>query len=594
MRNRGPRPSVFTPNVVLLLLGCLAVFLILSWEFVYREVFHRLHGVRPVVGALAKRDVFSPVELKAILPSTGKAIHILRGERIANRGDRVSADQVAILQIVREKSETVNLSNLWGNLLLTLLMALILIVSMHVRSDTIDDRTNYPLLVAVITGILAAAKTASIHAPDLDLMYLLNPMPVALVLIAIFVSSEQAIVADLVLSILCGVLYNNPRSPIEQLPQFQLASYTLIGGLVGIFSCSSKQSERSDILRVGVAIGLTNVVTIMAFNLIAQEGTHPASFAGVYENCWYGFCNGIGCSMMVLGLVPFLEDLFHVTTSTRLLELINPNQPLLQRLITEAPGTFHHSQNVAHLAEKAAEEVDADSILAKAAAYYHDLGKIKRPWYFIENQMGGVNYHDSLTPQLSKLIIHSHTKDGAEIAESFGLPKAITDIMIQHHGTDLVAFFYHQALKEESAPGTVDELSFRYPGPKAQTREAAIIMMADACEAASRTIRKPTPQSIENLVSKIINDKFVDGQFDECDLTKRDCEILASSFTRTLVAMFHARIQYPADLAERARATGEHRTINGLSGNGKTAILAAPDPTPGGGVAVHDAPDLSE
>ncbi|MBI4862065.1 MAG: HDIG domain-containing protein [Candidatus Riflebacteria bacterium] len=579
MRNRNdpilgtpkgrPAPAlVLTSTTALLALGVLAVFLVLSWEFLYREIFDRDPGPGPVAGTLARRDLYSPMELKVLLPSRGKETTVLRGERIASRGDKITPDQEAIIRVMRGSTFAVNLSRLWGNMVLTLACAMILMVYVLHLQDNLAARRNHPLLVAVIAGILAVTRLAAYSVTDLELMYLLNPVPIALILIAIFISAEQAVIVNVVLSILAGVLYHHPYAPLGSLAQFQLTAYALLGGLTGIFSCSTKQSQRSDILRAGLAVGLSNAVTILAFNLIFQESYEPPTFLAVFENTWYGLLNGIGCSMVVLGLIPYLEDLFLVTTSTRLLELINPNHPMLQKLISEAPGTYHHSQNVAHLAEKAAEEIGADPYLAKAASYYHDLGKVKRPNYFIENQMGGLNFHDSLTPQLSKLVIHAHTRDGAELGQKHGLPKAITDIMLQHHGTDLVAFFYHRALEGDSDGSVVDEQQYRYPGPKPQTKEAAIIMLADACEAAGRTLRKFSPQAIEGFVSKIINDKFADGQFDECDLTKRDCEILSDCFTRTLVAMHHARIEYPADLAEEAKAAGEGR--NGTPTNGRS------------------------
>ncbi|MBI3890037.1 MAG: HDIG domain-containing protein, partial [Candidatus Wallbacteria bacterium] len=249
---------------------------------------------------------------------------------------------------------------------------------------------------------------------------------------------------------------------------------------------------------------------------------------------------------VVLGMMPLLENSFNVITTTKLQELLNPNHPLLAKLIREAPGTYHHSVNVAALAEAAAEEVGADPVLAKVAAYYHDLGKTKRPYFFIENQIGGVNYHDNLSPHLSRLIIHSHTKDGVEIAKKFSIPKCITDVMLEHHGTDLVAYFFHRARQDgDPASGDVEEQTFRYSGPKPQTREAAIVMMCDGVEAASRTLKKPTPANVEALVTKILNDHFADGQFNECDITKRDLELIQARISKTLTSMFHNRISYP-------------------------------------------------
>jgi putative nucleotidyltransferase with HDIG domain len=578
-----PVLRALTSNVGLIVVGGLAVWLILSWEFLANELFRDELRMQSIVNTVAPRSLYAPRDFQVKLPS-GQEVKVLARELIVMRGERISADQAAKIEAMVAGGLSVNLAHLWGNLVLTLLLTTVLLVHTFHMEDR-DERPNTPLLVSVMVGVLGMAKLALGNITDIDLMFLINPVPVAVILTTIFISTEQAIVAAIVLSILIGVLGYHPSAPASAVAQFQLAAYALMGGIVGVFSCSRKQSGRSDILRAGMAMGITNAVVILGFNLIFQLSYQPASFLAVFERTWYGLFNGVGCAMLVLGMLPFLEDTFHVTTSTRLLELINPRNPLLQKIITEAPGTFHHSQNVGHLAEKAAEEIGADPNLAKCAAYYHDLGKTKRPYYFIENQMGGVNYHDNLSPQMSKLIIHSHTKDGVEMARKYGLPKVITDAMVEHHGNDLVAFFYHRARQAETEDDEVQEQSFRYPGPKPQSKETAIIMLADAVEAAGRTLRKPTPQSIENLVSKIINDKFVDGQFDECELTKKDCEAIAGSFSRTLMAMYHSRIQYPTDLAAQAKGPLAPAIGNGDPSRTTPAhgSPVAPAEAPGGG-----------
>lgn len=572
-----PVLRALTSTLGLLVIGGIAVWLILSWEFLANEMFRSELRMESIVNTVAPRSLYAPRDFLAKLPS-GQEVKVLQRELLVMRGERISAEQAAKIQAMVTGGLSVNLAHLWGNLVLTLLMTTVLLVhTFHMESR--DERTNTPLLVAVMVGVLGMAKMALGNITDMDLMFLINPAPVAVILVTIFISTDMAVIVTIVLAVLTGVMGYHPSAPGGPLTQFQVATYTLIGGIVGVFSCSRKQSGRSDILRAGTAVGLTEAIVVLMFNLTFQLSWQPTSFWAVFDRVWYGFLNGVGCSMLVLGLLPFLEDTFHVTTSTRLLELVNPRNPLLQKIMTEAPGTFHHSQNVAHLAEKAAEEIGADPNLAKAAAYYHDLGKTKRPYYFIENQMGGVNYHDHLSPQMSKLIIHAHTKDGVEMARKYGLPKAITDIMVEHHGNDIVAFFYHRARQAETDMDEVQEQSFRYPGPKPQSKEAAIIMLADAVEAAGRTLRKPTPQSIENLVSKIINDKFVDGQFDECDLTKKDCEAVASCFSRTLMAMYHSRIQYPEDMAREAKK--EEAKV--LSQSGSTPRAGAPATSPANG-----------
>lgn len=229
----------------------------------------------------------------------------------------------------------------------------------------------------------------------------------------------------------------------------------------------------------------------------------------------------------------------------RLLELSNPNHPLLRKLLIETPGTYHHSVIVGNLAEAAAEAVGANGLLCRVGAYYHDVGKTKRPQFFIENQMAE-NPHDKISPNLSKSIIISHAKDGYEMLREYNIPTPICDIAAQHHGTTLLKYFYHQA-REQSDGAQVLEADYRYPGPKAQFKEAAIVGIADCVEAAVRSLARPSPERVENMVRKIIQDRLEDGQFDECDLTFKELDLIARSICETLQGIFHSRIEYPED-----------------------------------------------
>jgi putative nucleotidyltransferase with HDIG domain len=247
-----------------------------------------------------------------------------------------------------------------------------------------------------------------------------------------------------------------------------------------------------------------------------------------------------------------LEKPFGITTHISLLELADTNKPVLKRLVMEAPGTYTHSMAVGHLAETAAEAVGADSLFARVAAYYHDVGKIRRPHFFVENQQVE-NVHDRMNPTLSALVIQNHIKDGIEVAKEFKLPPMLLEVIEQHHGTSLVGFFYTQATCETESPSPVLEQQFRYSGPKPQTREAGIVMLADAVEAASRSLVKPTPAKIEALINKVISEKLSDGQLDECELTFADINKIAGAFVRTLLGTLHARIEYPEIVPPDAR-----------------------------------------
>jgi hypothetical protein len=264
-----------------------------------------------------------------------------------------------------------------------------------------------------------------------------------------------------------------------------------------------------------------------------------------------GSVNGILSSILTNGAVPYLESAFGITSSVRLLELSNPGNPLLRRLQIEAPGTYHHSLLVGNLAEAAADAVGGDSLLVRVAAYYHDIGKMKRPYFFIENQMGD-NPHDKIAPTLSTLILTSHVKDGVELAREHKLPQGIVEIIEQHHGDSLCSFFYHKAV-EGNKNENITEDDFRYEGPKPQTKEAAIVMLADAVEAAVRSLQNRTPGRVEGLVRKIIKDKLMDGQLDESDLTLKDLDNIAGAFIRVLSGIFHNRIEYPDVTREMER-----------------------------------------
>lgn len=260
----------------------------------------------------------------------------------------------------------------------------------------------------------------------------------------------------------------------------------------------------------------------------------------------FGLGSGLGSAVLTIGFLPLFEYVFGILSPLRLLDLSNPNRPLLRKLLIEAPGTYHHSIIVGNLSEAAAEAIGADGLLARVGAYYHDLGKTKRPQFFIENQIHRENPHDKISPNLSKTIILSHPRDGVELLKKHKIPEPIQDIAAQHHGTTLLKYFYHKAIKESDGT-TILEEDYRYPGPKAQTKEAAIVGICDCVEAAVRSLQRPTPSRIENMVKKIIQERLEDGQFNECDLTLKELELIRKSICETLQGIFHSRIEYPDD-----------------------------------------------
>lgn len=312
----------------------------------------------------------------------------------------------------------------------------------------------------------------------------------------------------------------------------------IIGNISGTLFISNVH-ERNNILLSGFYTGIINAVFVLASNFINNN----LNATVILVQCFAAVGGGLLSGMLSVGILPIYEQLFDIITPIKLLELTNPNHPLLKRLLFEAPGTYHHSILVGNLSEAAADEIGANSLLARAGAYYHDIGKIKRPYFFKENQITNDNPHDKITPKLSALIITSHVKDGLELAEKYKLPQSIKSLIEQHHGTTLVKYFYALAFNNSSEE--IAETSFRYEGPKPKTKEASIIMLADSVEAAVRSINNPTITEIETMVDKVIKDKISDGQLDESDLTLKDIEVIKNSFIKVLLGIFHNRIEYP-------------------------------------------------
>ena len=322
---------------------------------------------------------------------------------------------------------------------------------------------------------------------------------------------------------------------------FPFALFALVGSLAGIFAVG-KLRARTVLLAMGGFVAAANLISITAIQFLNAE---PIGWSFALDALG-GLAGGLLVSATVGLLLPVFEHFFHVTTDIRLLELSNQNLPLLRTLAMEAPGTYQHSLMVGQLAEAAAEAVSADALLARVSGYYHDIGKTRMPVYFIENQSKGFNRHDRLEPSMSALIIAAHVKEGVEMARKARLPEPIVAAIGEHHGTKLIQYFYQKALTRSEPGGSpVHETEYRHPGPKPRSRITGILMIADAVEAASRTIVEPTPQKIRAMIHTIVDDCLRDGQFDECDLTMRDLTLIVDALDHTVTTIFHHRIDYP-------------------------------------------------
>nr|WP_239094143.1 HD family phosphohydrolase [Bacillus sp. B15-48] len=361
------------------------------------------------------------------------------------------------------------------------------------------------------------------------------PAAMGPMLIKILINERLAIFQTIILGICGSIIFNQG---ITGTLNVTVAFYIIVSGLSGILYLRH-QNQRSKILQAGLFISMVNLFVIISLALLRNT-----QYSGIEYgiNLLVAILSGIGSAVLTIGLLPFFEAGFGVLSTMKLIELSNPNHPLLRKILTEAPGTYHHSVMVANLAESACEAIGANGLLARVGCYYHDIGKTKRPQFFIENQMNIENPHDKLSPMTSKNIIIAHATDGAELLRKNRIPKEIIDITEQHHGTTLLKYFYHKAKQHDD---DVKEADFRYPGPKAQTKESAVIGIADSVEAAVRSLANPTHEQIETLVKNIITDRLQDGQLDECDITLKELHTVGESFGETLKGIFHSRIEYP-------------------------------------------------
>jgi putative nucleotidyltransferase with HDIG domain len=472
---------------------------------------------------LIKRDA-----AQAVTP-----VMVLQGEIVVRKGDVITREKLQILRDLGLQKRTANYGRMFGvSLVVSILLALIGVFLWQYEREIIEDEGLLALLGLIVIIVAFIIKVLSL-IPWQGTGYLM-PIAFGAMLITLLLDSRLAILVTVALAVIVGLVTGG---------ELKYVAVALVGGVVSILSLG-KVTQRSDMTRVGFIVGGANFVTMMAFALINDD-------MFLAKNSYLGLLNGIISAIFTIGFLPYLENLFGITSSIKLLELSNPNQPLLRRLLLEAPGTYHHSIIVGNLAEAAAEAVNADGLLARVGAAYHDVGKVRRPYFFVENQLGGDNPHDRISPSLSTLIITSHVKEGVELAKQYKLPAMLTDFIKQHHGSDLVKFFYHKAL-EADKDGSIDETDYRYPGPKPQTKETAIVMLADSVEAAVRALPRPTPGKIEGLVRKIIKSRLNDGQLDECDLTLRDLDKVADAFVQVLSGIYHNRIEYP-DLPQENR-----------------------------------------
>ncbi|MBU2063605.1 MAG: HDIG domain-containing protein [Candidatus Omnitrophica bacterium] len=509
--------------VILAVFFCLllAVILLLGREYLW--VPEKIQE-----GSISRNNIYAPFDFnfKGI---NGDRIEVKKNELIIQRGERINKTQeLALLGLQKLQRQPKKLYYLLGIILLLIIFAVFSVVYINIYGPKVILKTKNVLLLCILSLFAVVITKATVIS---SVSLYLIPLASFSMLVAILIGPGMAFMFTVIMSVFVGILTGG---------RFELMVTMLAGGIVSIYAVLNVRRRRS-LTKAGVLIGLTNMVSIVGMGLINFIPLNNL----VVRSCW-GLANGIISAIIVTGVLPIFEILFNITTNISLLELSDLNQPVLKELVMKAPGTYHHSLVVGNLAESAAEAVGANSLLSRVGGYFHDIGKLRMAPYFSENQNFAEDKHENLSPSISSLIIINHIKEGVELAKKYRLGQEIIDIITQHHGMDVVYYFYHRALGQHSEEkAKVEAEDFRYSGPKPQSKEAAIVMLADSVEAASKSLPQRTPAKIQDLVNRIINNKFIDGQLDECDLTLKDLHIIAEVFTHILNGIFHARVEYP-------------------------------------------------
>lgn len=478
-------------------------------------------------------------------------ISIKKNQTIVAAGSAIQPIHLTIMNEIKNirSEQRVDFLSLFSAILFVVL-AVVFFAFLHKYSrGRIRVETKDILVMGVITTLVVILSRLFLFLTDavivekygqaIPTIALMVAAPIAAgpMLVGLLIYSAEIVwVFTVFLAVVVGVMTD------MNLPVFVV---TIIGGIAaaqGVLGCT----KRNDIYMAGLRTGVVNAIVVMLVYALTHMGDSDL-LRGVLYCAVGGFIGGLFSSFVAMTFVPLLESAFNYTTDIKLLELSSLNHPLMQEMMMKAPGTYHHCMNVGSMSDAAAKEIGANPLLSKVMAYYHDIGKTEHAQYFAENQRPGVNAHDHISPHMSKTILVAHVKDGAEMAIQHKLGKPIVDGILQHHGTTLISFFYNKALEEQDADvtGEIEESDFRYPGPKPQFKESAIVMLADSIEATARSLEEPTPGRLNSIVENIVESKFMDGQLDECDLSISDLATIKETFKRLLLSMYHHRIDYP-------------------------------------------------
>jgi len=484
-------------------------------------------------------------------------VHVAKGELVALKGAPLTPADIEEINALGFTGQQADTYKIAGWFVLALLIIGSLLAWLWRFRPELWHRTN----TLVLLGLLVIVATAGLElTATRSILPFFLPLAAIGILVAILLDAGTATILTALLGAMAAVVVGS----------VELGVFTLLGGLAGIIAV--RRGERvQHFIQAGIVMAVVNVLVVAVFGLLGQH-----DLTGTLQLWGAALAGAGGSAVAAAGTFAALGNVFGITTAFQLLELGNPSQPLLRRLLLDAPGTYHHSLMVGNLAERAAEAIDADPLVVRVAALYHDIGKLGDPSAFIENQAGRENIHDELEPAESAALIKSHVANGIDLAYQYHLPKALIAFIPQHHGTALMSYFLdkarQQAVEEAGLrPGTpeaaaaaagIDELRFRHSGPRPQTREAAILMLADSVEASVRSLDSQDEPAVRAMVDRIILERLQDGQFDECDLTLRDLERVREAFVQQLLGMYHRRIAYPQNKIvelESRRAAGGGR-----------------------------------
>lgn len=468
-----------------------------------------------------------------------------QNQRILGAGDLVGPSEIEALEVLGLQQPAFKLSDLAGDVAFVAVIGLMIGLYILRFKPGLLQQPRYLWLMFWL--LLLFVALIRLMVPGHTILPYLLPVATLSIVLAALIEMPLSILITALMGLVIGYMAGG---------SLELAAYGMIGGLVGIFSLG-RVERVNRLLWSGVYVALANVAVILIFRIPSGD----IDSIGLAQLVAAGVVNGALSASLTLICFFLAGNLLGITTSLQLQELAQPTQPLLRQLLLRAPGTYHHSLMVSNLAEQAAERIGADALLTRVGAYYHDVGKMVRPYFFVENQVDGVNFQDRLDPRISVQIIIRHVQDGLDLARKYRLPRDVRAFIPEHQGTGIIKFFYHQALERAEDPSQVDEADFRYPGPKPQRKETAIVMLADSCEAAVRAAHPASGEEIGKVVRRIINEKLTSGELDECDLTARDLDQIRGAFVEMLQGVFHPRIKYPEEVSKE------------LEGGGQAAVL---------------------